>query len=74
MKATLLKMIECYEIPNTFTRDFPLNQQIALGICDWQSQIGETVAFGHTKEEALANLSAAIREKNLFGMEINDAI
>jgi len=51
-------MIECYEIPNTFTRDFSLDQQIALGICDWQAEDRNSgkVAFGHTKKEALENL------------------
>ena len=51
-------MIECYEIPNTFTRDFSLDKQIALCICDWQAEDLDSgkVAFGHTKEEALKNL------------------
>ena len=51
--------IECYEIPNTFTRDLPLDTQIALGICDWQAEEVETgrVAFGHTEAEALNNLA-----------------
>ena len=50
--------IECFEISNTFTRDLSLDKQIALRICDWQAQIGEKVAFGHTKKEALENLNA----------------
>ena len=53
-----MNQVECFEIPNTFTRDFSLDKQIALGICDWQAQIGEKVAFGHTKEEALKNLNS----------------
>ena len=53
-----MNQIECFEIPNTFTRDLSLDKQIALRICDWQAQIGEKVAFGHTKKEALENLNA----------------
>jgi len=50
--------IEVYEIPNTFTRDLSLDVQIELGINDWQAECGKRVAFGHTREEAVQNLSA----------------
>jgi hypothetical protein len=52
-------MIQVYEVPNTFTRDLPLDEQIALGINDWRAECGEQVAFGHTREEALNNLNQA---------------
>ena len=45
-------------IRNTFTPDFSLSKQESLGICDWQAENNRGhVAFGHTKEEALANLA-----------------
>lgn len=51
-------MIECYEIPNTFTREFSLDKQIELGINDWQAEDERgRVAFGRTEAEARANLS-----------------
>ena len=50
--------IEVYEIPNTFTRDLSLDAQIELGINDWQAECENRVAFGHTRDEALQNLSA----------------
>ena len=46
---------EVYEIPNTFTRDLSLDQQIELGICDWQVDIGDLSYFGRNKAEALTN-------------------
>lgn len=50
---------EVYEIPNTFTPDFPLDKQIALGINDWCAEDEKgRVAFGHTKAEAEANFKA----------------
>lgn len=51
-------MIQVYEIPNTFTRDLPLDEQIAQGINDWRAEIGRHVAFGHSRDEAIANLQA----------------
>ena len=48
--------VECYEIPNTFTRDYPLDKQIDLGINDWRAEFGAHVAFGHSRAEALGNL------------------
>jgi hypothetical protein len=50
--------IECYEIPNTFTRDLPLDEQIALGICDWRCEGNGLIAFGHSEAEARANYAA----------------
>ena len=56
------KQIDCYEIPNTFTRDFSLDKQIALGICDWQADCGKFTAFGHSEAEARTNLAAQMGE------------
>ena len=51
--------IECYEIPNTFTHDIPLDNQIALGINDWRAEDSNgRVAFGHSEQEARANFTA----------------
>ena len=50
---------ECYEIPNTFTPDLPLDEQIALGICDWRAEGSSgRVAFGHSEQECRANFTA----------------
>ena len=54
-----------YEIPNTFTRDFPLDKQIALGISDWRANCSDgSVHFGHTLAECLENLNAWLSQYN----------
>jgi len=46
-------------ISNTFTRDLCIDQQVALGISDWQAEDDSgRVAFGHTEEEARENFAA----------------
>ena len=50
--------VDVFEVANTFTRDIPLDQQIALGINDWRAERGHAVAFGHSRDEAIANLGA----------------
>ena len=55
--APATPLIECFEIPNTYTRDYPLDKQIDLGINDWRAECGKKVAFGHNRQEALTNLS-----------------
>ena len=48
-------------IPNTFTRDFPLSKQIALGIADWQVEDERgRVAFGHSEKEARENYAKTV--------------
>jgi hypothetical protein len=52
-----MQNFEVYEIPNTFTNDFPLDKQIQLGINDWIAEmLNGRVGFGHTKDEAITNL------------------
>jgi hypothetical protein len=47
-------MIDCYEIPNTFTPEMPLDEQIAQGCNDWRADLPNGVSFlGRTQEEAL---------------------
>jgi hypothetical protein len=55
----IIKHADIYEIPNTFTRDLSLDQQIALGISAWQMDCpsGHTY-FGHTRFEVIANATA----------------
>jgi tryptophanyl-tRNA synthetase len=49
-------IMEVYEIPNTFTNDLTLDEQIALGINDWQAECKNGhVYFGKTKAEAVEN-------------------
>jgi len=46
-------------ISNTFTRDLCIDQQVALGISDWQAEDDSgRVAFGHTEAEARENFAA----------------
>lgn len=59
----LLRDIEVYEIPNTYTTDISFERQIDLGICNWKAEVtdssvygGYKMAFGQTKAEALENL------------------
>ena len=49
--------IVAYEIPNTFTRDLPLDVQIELGINDWCAEDGDgrVTAYGRTRDEAIEN-------------------
>lgn len=48
-------------ISNTFTRDFPVFKQVALGIADWEAQDDSgRVAFGHSEAEAVTNLKNAV--------------
>lgn len=44
-------------ISNTFTRDFSIDKQVALGIADWECRDDDCdrVAFGHSEQEAIAN-------------------
>lgn len=57
----MIKM-DCYEIPNTFTRDMPLDTQIAERINDWRCDGPDgRVSFGHTEAEARANMEAQFR-------------
>ena len=51
--------VEVYEISNTFTPDISLDEQIKLGICDWQCDCPNGhVYFGRSEEEALFNAKA----------------
>lgn len=55
---------EVFEIPNTFTPDFPLSKQIELGINDWQVEDSKgRVAFGHSKKEAVANYKETVANR-----------
>ena len=54
--------LDIYAIPNTFTPDFSLDKQIQLGISDWVAEgAGGHCAFGHTREEAIANYNLTIQ-------------
>lgn len=48
------RRIRVYPIGNTFSRDIALDQQIALGICDWEAEDEATgrVHVGETAAEA----------------------
>lgn len=46
-------------IGNTFTRYYSIDEQVALGISDWQAEDDSgRVAFGHSEEEARENFAA----------------
>jgi hypothetical protein len=46
-------------ISNTFTRDFSIDKQVALGIADWKAEDDNGyVAFGHSEQEARDNFAA----------------
>tara|TARA_R110000868_G_scaffold159255_2_gene387958 strand:- start:1247 stop:1420 length:174 start_codon:yes stop_codon:yes gene_type:complete len=48
-------------ISNTFTRDFSVSKQVALGIADYEAQDDDGhVAFGHSEAEAVTNLKNAV--------------
>ena len=52
----MIETFDVYEIPNTFTPDLSLDEQIKLGISDWQLDCPNGhVYFGHTRWEALEN-------------------
>jgi hypothetical protein len=53
----MTKRIDVFEAANTFTRDITLDRQIEMGINDWRAECGVAVAFGHSRQEAIANLS-----------------
>lgn len=61
-------IIEFYEIPNTFTRDISLEEQIEIGICDWQVSMSDgAVIVGHTQKEALENARDYMATRGLPG-------
>jgi len=44
-------------ISNTYTKDFSIAKQVALGISDWEACDDEgRVAYGHSEQEAVENL------------------
>lgn len=54
--------MQCYEIPNTFTRDMPLDEQIGHRINDWRCDGPEgRASFGHTEAEARRNMEDMFR-------------
>lgn len=62
-------------ISNTFTRDFSIDKQVALGIADWEACDDDgRVAFGHSEQEAVGNLmklqgcSVSAAYKRLMGI------
>lgn len=51
-------------ISNTYTRDFSIDKQVALGIADWQAEDDAgRVAFGHSEEEARANYELTVARR-----------
>jgi hypothetical protein len=58
-------MIECYEIPNTFTPEMPLDEQIEQGCNDWRCDLPNGIVFfGRTKEEALSQARSFVSGMN----------
>ena len=56
---TGIQIMTITPISNTFTRDLCIDQQVALGISDWQAEDDSgRVAFGHTEAEARENFAA----------------
>ena len=58
MKTKHAPAVDVFEVANTYTRDIPLDQQIEMSINDWRAECGRAVAFGHSRQEAIANLSS----------------
>lgn len=57
----MLSSVEVYEIPNTFTNDLTLDEQIELGINDWHAECGKYWAVGKTHDEAAENLNVILK-------------
>jgi len=44
-------------ISNTYTKDFSIEKQVALGIADWEACDDDgRMAYGHSEQEAVENL------------------